>query len=130
GERLQALELESAWYLVLVPQVSVSTAEIFDSPELTCNSNAITIAAFLGGRGHNDLEPVVCRRYPEVERHLSWLRRYGRAAITGTGACVFSAFPTQAQAREVLAKLPPDMKGFVARGLDRHPLCREAEDGA
>lgn len=125
GERLSALELPPAWYLILMPESAVSTAEIFSAPELTRNTNAITIAAFSVGQGRNDLEPVVCRRYPQVARHLEWLRRHGDARMTGSGACVFCAFETEAKARLVLSELPGDMRGFVARGLDRHPLWSE-----
>ncbi|MGQ0578614.1 MAG: 4-(cytidine 5'-diphospho)-2-C-methyl-D-erythritol kinase [Betaproteobacteria bacterium] len=125
GERLAALPLPPSWYLVLVPETAVSTAEIFSAPELTRNSNAITIAAFSVGQGRNDLEPVVCRRYPQVARHLEWLRQYGDARMTGSGACVFCGFDTEAQAQRVLSELPADMRGFVARGLDRHPLWSE-----
>ena len=125
GERLAALHLPPAWYLVLVPETAVSTAEIFSAPELTRTTNAITIAAFSVGQGRNDLEPVVCRRYPQVARHLEWLRQYGDARMTGSGACVFCGFETEARAQRVLSELPADMQGFVARGLDRHPLCSE-----
>ena len=130
GERLQALEIGPVWYLVLVPETSVSTAEIFSAPELTRNTNAITMSAFSDGLGRglpgrNDLEPVVCRRHPQVARHLEWLRRHAEARMTGSGACVFSAFDTEDQARRVLAELPADMRGVVARGLDRHPLWQE-----
>jgi len=125
GERLAALQLPPAWYLVLVPETVVSTAEIFSAPELTRNTNAITIAAFSVGQGRNDLEPVVCQRYPQVARHLEWLRQYGDARMTGSGACVFCGFETEAQAQRVLSELPADMRGFVARGLDRHPLWSE-----
>jgi 4-diphosphocytidyl-2-C-methyl-D-erythritol kinase len=130
GERLQALQLPPAWYLILVPELAVSTAEIFSAAELTRNTNAITIAAFSVGLvrnipGRNDLEPVVCRRYPQVARHLEWLRRYGDARMTGSGACVFCAFDSEEHARRALSELPADMRGFVARGLDRHPLWSE-----
>ena len=130
GERLKALQLPPAWYLILVPELAVSTAEIFSAAELTRNTNAITIAAFSVGLarnipGRNDLEPVVCRRYPQVARHLEWLRRYGDARMTGSGACVFCAFDSEEHARRALSELPADMRGFVARGLDRHPLWSE-----
>ncbi|MEO8165372.1 MAG: 4-(cytidine 5'-diphospho)-2-C-methyl-D-erythritol kinase [Betaproteobacteria bacterium] len=130
GERLQPLQLPPAWYLVLVPELAVSTAEIFAAPELTRNTNAITIAPFSVGLarnipGRNDLEPVVCRRYPQVAHHLEWLQRYGDARMTGSGACVFCAFESYDQAHRVLSELPGDMRGFVARGLDRHPLWSE-----
>ena len=122
GEQLQALALPPAWYLVLTPPVAVSTAQVFAAPELTRNTIPIKITAFSADRGHNDLEPVVCRAYPEVARHLEWLRRFGRAAMTGSGACVFCAFPGEREARAAFGQLPADMRGFVARGLDRHPL--------
>jgi 4-diphosphocytidyl-2-C-methyl-D-erythritol kinase len=125
GERLRVLRLPPAWYLVLVPELAVSTAEIFAAAELTRNTNAITIAAFSVGQGRNDLEPVVCRRYPQVARHLEWLHHYGDARMTGSGACVFCAFDNEEQARRVLSVLPAEMRGFVARGLDRHPLWSE-----
>jgi 4-diphosphocytidyl-2-C-methyl-D-erythritol kinase len=126
GERLQAIQLGPAWYLVLVPQVTVSTAEIFSARELTRNTKAIKIAAFSVSQGHNDLQPVACERFPEIARHLNWLGKFGKAAMTGSGACVFSAFDSEAAARSVLEQLPKDMKGFVARGLDWHPLFGES----
>ena len=132
GERLQALSLPPAWYLVLAPELAVSTAEIFSAAELTRNTNAITIAPFSDGLarsipGRNDLEPVVCQRYPQVARHLEWLRQYGDARMSGSGACVFCAFSNEEAARRALSELPSDMHGFVARGLDRHPLWLEDE---
>ncbi len=126
GERLQAIELGPAWYLVLVPQVTVSTAEIFAARELTRNTKAIKIAAFSVRQGHNDLQSVACERFPEIAHHLNWLGKFGKATMTGSGACVFSAFDSEPAARSVLAQLPADMKGFVARGLDRHPLYVES----
>jgi len=122
GERLRAIRVDPAWYLVVVPQVAVSTAEIFAAPELTRNTKAIKIAAFSVGQGHNDLQPVACRRYPEIAHCLEWLAQFGRAAMSGSGACVFCSFDDEAGARAALEQLPADMKGFVARGLDRHPL--------
>lgn len=122
GERFEPVELGAAWYLVLTPQVAVSTAEIFAAPELTRSSKAITIAAFFNGEGRNDLEPVVCRRFPAVAEQLSWLRRHRAAAMTGSGSCVFSAFDSEAEALALRARLPAGVSGFVARGLGRHPL--------
>jgi 4-diphosphocytidyl-2-C-methyl-D-erythritol kinase len=40
--------------------------------------------------------------------------------MTGSGACVFAAFDTEQSAQNVFRRRPPDMQGFVARGLDRH----------
>jgi 4-diphosphocytidyl-2-C-methyl-D-erythritol kinase len=122
GERLTALELPAAWYLVLEPQVSVSTREMFGSA-LTGESKALKIPPFFSGLGRNDLEAVVAARYPEVAAQLEWLRqRCPQARMTGSGACLFAEFKSQTEARALHGQLPGDMRGFVARGLDRHPL--------
>ncbi|WP_235001295.1 4-(cytidine 5'-diphospho)-2-C-methyl-D-erythritol kinase [Nitrosovibrio sp. Nv4] len=130
GEKLSPIALSPAWYLILTPSVHVSTAQVFTSKELTRNTIPIKIPPFSVERGHNDLEPVVCRAYPEVARHLEWLKRLGNSrmtAMTGSGACVFAEFATEHSAKAAQAQLPFDMNGFVAQGLDRHPMHDFAE---
>ncbi|HZM43457.1 MAG TPA: 4-(cytidine 5'-diphospho)-2-C-methyl-D-erythritol kinase [Burkholderiales bacterium] len=122
GERLTRLELGAAWYLVLAPAVVVSTARIFGDNQLKRDSKPITMRAFSVERAGNDLEPVVCREFPEVARHLAWLRSEAPAGVTGSGACVFAAFPDEGSAQAAWARAPAGMRGFVARGLARHPL--------
>ncbi|MEY4599127.1 MAG: hypothetical protein RLZZ445_1924 [Pseudomonadota bacterium] len=126
GEELTPLTLPPAWYLVLTPPVAVPTVRVFQHPELKRDSEKVKIQGFSVPRG-NDLEPVVCREYPEVARHLEWLNRYGEAQMTGSGACVFAAFADEEAARLALAACPEGMRGFVARGLDVHPLHGLAE---
>ena len=128
GERLQALNLPPAWYLVVAPPASVPTAEIFAAPNLTRDTKAIKMADFSAGWGagglfgRNDLEAVVCERYPAVARALAWLRQHAEARMTGSGACVFAPFAAEQDARAVLARMPEGMTGWVAQGLDEHPL--------
>jgi 4-diphosphocytidyl-2-C-methyl-D-erythritol kinase len=123
GERLQALELPPAWYLVLTPQVAVSTKEIFNDGALTANTKRLKIPPFLSGQGTNDLEPVVRRRFPDVAAHLEWLKsRVPGARMTGSGACVFAEFRTEAEALALQGELPEGMRGFVTQGLQNHPL--------
>lgn len=133
GERLRELELAPAWYLVLTPQVSVSTKEIFSDVALTRDAKPLRMSPFLSGQGRNDLEAVAVRRYPEIGEHLAWLRqRCPRASfpprMTGSGACVFAEFPREEDAVLLHSELPAAMRGFVARGLERHPLYEWAED--
>jgi 4-diphosphocytidyl-2-C-methyl-D-erythritol kinase len=129
GERLSALALEPAWYLVLEPQVPVSTAEIFSDPSLTRASKPLKMAPFLSGQGRNDLETVAVRRYPEIAEKLAWLReRNPQARMTGSGACVFAEFRRQEEAAAALRALPAGWRAFVAQGLDRHPLYELADE--
>lgn len=122
GEKLTPIALPDAWYVVLVPPVPVATGAIFGHPELTRNSKRITMSAFFAGNVRNDLEPVVCRLYPSIRDHLDWLGRQAPARLTGSGACVFASFDDEQRARQVFASRPPHMEGFVAQGVDRHPL--------
>jgi 4-diphosphocytidyl-2-C-methyl-D-erythritol kinase len=122
GERLTPLDLPPAWYLVLTPQVSVSTKETFENA-LTHRGKGIKIPPFFPGVGRNDLEPIVTARYPEVAAHLGWLKsRCPQARMTGSGASVFAEFAVEGEARALEAQLPGTMRGFVARGIEQHPL--------
>lgn len=129
GDELRAIELEPRWYLVLVPPVGVPTREIFAAPELTRNTEALKMADFSAQpQGHvfrNDLERVVAARYPEVRRHLEWLRTHGEARMTGSGGCVFAAYDSREAAQAVLGRVTAPMQGFVAQGLARHPMRME-----
>ena len=122
GEQLTPMTLPEPWFLVLIPAVSVSTADIFSDPQLTRDTPRMTIRDFLSGSGHNDCEAVVRRRHPEVAAALDWLNARSPARMTGTGAGVFAPFASEAQARAVYRQVPAQWTAFVARGLNRSPL--------
>lgn len=129
GEDLKPLAIPPAWYVIIWPRSSVSTAEIFNHPELTRNSAPITVQAFFSGPNRNDLEAVVMAEYPEVRRARDWLsNRAPNARMTGSGGCVFASIETQQQALEIAAGTPPEFDAFVAEGLDARPeMCIEYE---
>ena len=129
GEQLQAFALPEAWYVVLFPPVHVPTVKIFTHPELTRDTNSITIRALPIGQSFstirwlgNDLQPIVCKLYPKVVQHLAILGHFAPSMMTGSGACVFAEFASEAEARQVMLKLPKEIQGVVARGLQQHPL--------
>ena len=123
GERFAAVAVPEEWYLLTMPAVAVPTPEVFRSPQLKRDTPAIAPADWRPGAGRNDLEPVACALYPEVARHLDILRRHGDARMTGSGACCFVGFATEAAALAALALLPDNMQARVVRGLPAHPLC-------
>lgn len=120
GEKLQAYALPEAWYVVLFPPVHVPTAEIFSHPQLTRDSDSIIMRALSTQSLRNDLQSVVCQLYPEVTICLEELGRFGKAMMTGSGACVFAEFESRGAAEAVLLQLP--QRGIVVQGLLRHPL--------
>jgi 4-diphosphocytidyl-2-C-methyl-D-erythritol kinase len=130
GEVLTPVEPEEAWYLVLVPPVHVSTAGVFGDPELTRYSPPLTIRDFHEGRGlQNDLEPVVRSRYPDVDRALRLLAEFGEPRMSGSGGCVFLKLRDADQGKQILERIPKPFTGFVARGLNRHPLLGQRSGG-
>ncbi|HEV2285605.1 MAG TPA: 4-(cytidine 5'-diphospho)-2-C-methyl-D-erythritol kinase [Steroidobacteraceae bacterium] len=129
GDRLTPVELPERWYLVIHPGVAVSTAAVFQSPELTRNSPLITIRALFESGGRNDCEGVVRKLCPEVGEALDWLGRFAPAHLTGTGSCVFAAFATAAEAERLAARVPDRWTSAVARGLNVSPLRARLRQG-
>ena len=125
GERLTPLypplSPPESNYLIIKPNVSINTRDVFIDAELTRNTPPITIHGFLASGGRNDCLEVVRRRYPEVARAIDWLSPFGAARLTGTGACVFVACE-EARARGAAGEMPPEWQGFSARGLNDSPL--------
>ncbi len=127
GERITAIAVPPRWYVVLTPAVHVSTHAIFAAPELTRDSEPLKMEDFSAAADQgfrNDLERAAVSRYPVIGEHLKWLGQFARARMTGSGACVFSEFEESAEARRVIDAMPAGMTGFVAQGLERHPLGR------
>lgn len=122
GEKLQPAQPKEKWYLVAHPGVHIPTPFIFNDPELVRNTPKRTLTTLLDSPFLNDCEPIARKRFPEVEQLISWLLEYAPSRLTGTGACVFSEFDTQAAAVDVLKQAPEWLHGFVAQGVNTSPL--------
>lgn len=122
GEKLLPVNVAEPWYLVLVPDAHVSTAEVFQHPDLPRNTPKLDMGSLKPENWTNDCQALVTAKYPQVANALSWLVEYAPSRMTGTGACVFGEFDSQQAALEALAQKPSDMQGFVAKGLNRSPL--------
>ena len=122
GEALLPLDLSPAWYVVLEPPVQVPTAAVFTAPELKRDSAPISVDEWCPNFGTNDLEAVATSRFPVIAEHISWLSSFGKVRMSGSGACVFAEFARRDEAEAVLQRLPKGLHGWLAAGLDRHPL--------
>lgn len=122
GEAFQPLALPAAVYVVLSPEVSVPTAEIFSAKGLTRDTPPIRIADFAASPTRNDLQATACSRYPEVGRAINWLEHYAPARMTGSGACVFAEVASEIEADEIVSLCPARWKAWKAKSLARHPL--------
>ena len=142
GEKLQAISLREAYYVVLTPDVHVSTAQIFANKQLTKDTIPMKMSAFsavdkfntensVNGNIQtefiNDLEKVVCNEYPAVDSCLTWLKQFGYARMSGSGASVFLEVANAEIANDICSKKPKAVRGFVAKGLGQHPLINYAD---
>jgi 4-diphosphocytidyl-2-C-methyl-D-erythritol kinase len=122
GEQLVHVAPEEKYYLLIKPAVSISTAEIFNHPDLCRNSPKRPKSELLTGSQVNDCEKIVRLLYPEVDQQLSWLLQYAPSRLTGTGSCVFAEFNSKLEAEKIRAKLSDDVSSFIAQGKNRSPL--------
>lgn len=153
GEDLRPLFVPSVWYVVIEPPISVPTPEIFRDQGLTRDTEAVIISASPVGEGlqislqsiarqtRNDLQPVACRLYPEVQQALDALlpfqiegsADYWLPRMSGSGACVFLPCATQRLAEKVVKELSRELSSkwrvWCAASLDVHPLHDWVEAG-
>ena len=140
GEALRPISLPPASYLIAQPDASVPTPAIFSAPDLTRDSEHVTITDFLASPtsffGKNDLEPVVFRQFPQVFEAVRWLANLGiRVRMSGSGACLYAEYPgpgTESEAVEsvnesaILAekKITATMRGADKTISQTHPGFR------
>jgi 4-diphosphocytidyl-2-C-methyl-D-erythritol kinase len=129
GEQLSAVNLpksfEDQYFVVITPQIHVSTPQIFSNTRLTRDTKPLKIADFSNDAYsklfRNDLEKVVCEEFPTVANTLKWLESYGQARMSGSGASVFVVVNSKQVADKILLEKPLNTVGFIANGLKYHP---------
>lgn len=131
GEQLTPIKLTENWLAVVTPPCQVISAKMYADSELTRNTPALRIEALAKGEFknnfselRNDFEPLVRRRYPEVDDAMKWLSNFGEPRLSGSGASVFASFETEQAAKNVIEKLPAHLKGFFAKGVNISPAAQ------
>lgn len=125
GEKLTPVTLDTPWFVVLHPGVSVSTPAVFGDPQLTRHTPPISMARALQGGAstwQNDCETVVKTHYPPVAKALDFLARFAPSRLTGTGACVFATFEHARDAERVAQAASQYGTAWVAKGRNVSPL--------
>lgn len=126
GEHLSAINLTEQWYLVITPDIEVSTRQIFCDKQLTERPQMMRIRALEKGIdsdfGENQLEPIVRAKYPQVDVLIKWLSQFGKPRMSGSGGSVFMPLDNQQQGEKLILKKPINSSAFVAKGVNYHPL--------
>ncbi|MBU2707224.1 4-(cytidine 5'-diphospho)-2-C-methyl-D-erythritol kinase [Zooshikella marina] len=127
GEQLTPVVLPEPWFILVKPNCHISTAEIFQHPDLTRDSDPITVAAYLQRGARNDCEAIVRKRYPEVDKVFKLLNNLAPTRLTGTGACLFAEFADKNSAERAFKQLPGDLQAFLARGCNQSILHKHLQ---
>jgi 4-diphosphocytidyl-2-C-methyl-D-erythritol kinase len=123
GDELTAIDLPPRHFVIVDPQIAVSTAALFQAPELTRDTPPTTISRYLAGmETANAFAPVARRRFPRVAAALDWLGRFGEARLSGSGGCGFAAVASQRDAEDIVRQCPPPFRAWTVRGVNRSPL--------
>ena len=126
GEKLTPVYPDESIYLISKPNCSISTQQVFTSKDLTrdtakLDSKAFDDKTYINGY-RNDCQNLVINHYPEVAKLLAWLVEYAPSRMTGTGACVFSRFSSEQEAKRVQKLLPNTITSFVTKGNNTSSL--------
>ena len=125
GEQLTPMELAECWYLVVHPNVFISTAKLFSSKVLTRNQSVLRMRDFSDADSTNVFEVLAREEYLEVDRLIVWLGKYSPARMTGTGSCVFASFKSFEEASKVLEEVPKKWSAFIAKAVNKSPILDE-----
>lgn len=122
GEHLTFIDLDQKQYIVLKPDCFISTQLLFSQKTLTRDTKPTKFCAYQQNSSSfgNNFEPIARKLYPEVDEAMHYLDQFGKAKLTGTGACVFVEVTENMNIDEILARSP--CKAYLVKSLNESPL--------
>ncbi len=122
GEKLQEVTLGQRFYVLVFPEVSISTAEVFRHSQLKRDSKMIDMSLASLEPGRNDCEPVVLKMYPELKKIMQDLSLWGEPHMSGTGSTFFLPFDDKKTAISTASELKCRYNVRPVGGVDQSPL--------
>ena len=122
GEKLQAVTLGQRFYVLVFPEISISTAEVFRHSQLKRDSKLIDMSQASLEPGRNDCEPVVLKMYPELKKIMQDLSSWGQPHMSGTGSTIFLPFDDKKTAISAASELKCRYNVRPVGGVDQSPL--------
>ena len=130
-------ELDSMFCLLVLPEVSISTASIYAQLQfsLTSKGKDSKIIKFLDSRElgslENELEETVFRLYPQLSAIKSLFRSHESELflVSGTGSAVFGLFSEKEKAEKVLKRLEQSYPSRLVELLPRERYWKNFGSG-
>ncbi|MFC6052451.1 4-(cytidine 5'-diphospho)-2-C-methyl-D-erythritol kinase [Acinetobacter sp. Ac_877] len=122
GEHLTFIDLDQKKFIVLKPDCFISTQLLFSQKSLTRDTKPTKFCAYqlTPSNFGNNFEPLARNLYPEVNEAMQYLDQFGKAKLTGTGACVFIEITEKMNIDDILKNAP--CKSYLVSSLKESPL--------
>ncbi len=124
GEHLTFIDLDQKKFIVLKPDCFISTQLLFSQKALTRDTKSTKFCAYQETPSDfgNNFEPLARSLYLEVDEAMQYLDQFGKAKLTGTGACVFIEVTENLNIEDILANAP--CKAYLVNSLQESPLVQ------
>ena len=122
GEHLTFIDLDQKKFIVLKPDCFISTQLLFSQKTLTRDTKPTKFCAYqlTPSNFGNNFEPLARNLYPKVNEAMQYLDQFGKAKLTGTGACVFIEVTEKMNVDDILKNAP--CKSYLVSSLKESPL--------
>lgn len=122
GEILQSVVLKKSFYIIIFPNIPISTKKIFNSLILTHATSTGTINDYGNMPIVNDLQTNVFRLYPELKVIAQLLGPFGKPVMTGSGSAMFIKTKSREESLFIKNQLTDTWQVYCAETLAQHPL--------
>lgn len=116
GEELTPLTIKPYYYVLLLPEISITTADVFNDKCLIKNQNKIEISN-ITNKMHwtNCCLPVVLKNYPLVADIYNKASKMSTTYMSGTGSTLFCCFDSKTKAQAFIDNCPQHWHAIVSK---------------
>ena len=116
GDRLSKISIPRQLYLVVFPNVAVSTKLVFQELRPEEYRERVSVEEFRTGAFGNSMEKTAVRLYPQIGELIEWLNQWGVPRMSGSGSSVFLPLNNCEFGMTILERLPNNWVGQVCVG--------------
>jgi 4-diphosphocytidyl-2-C-methyl-D-erythritol kinase len=112
GEKLTPFKIKPHYFVLIFPNVSISTVKIFQDENLKRNDKKIKDFELINNKANwtNSCLNVVLRNFPQVKSIYMQASKLAPTFMSGTGSTLFCAFDSRKEAELFCNKCPQEWK--------------------
>ncbi|QIE01911.1 4-(cytidine 5'-diphospho)-2-C-methyl-D-erythritol kinase [Buchnera aphidicola] len=122
GDIFHPIQTQEKWYLIVYPNTTISTKNMFENLSLMQYSSKKSIQELLHLPFKNVFEDIAKNKFIKIKKLISILSSYAPFRMTGTGSCIFSEFNDKQSAQKIFKLIPKDTTSFITKSVNISPL--------